>query len=683
MSLNNNNSNNKDDVDVDDDMPVSLQLSKPGAGWSNGDIHPQMFPLTRQGKLQLYGSQRRFVHLASGWSRVGGSDNNNQTTNQFSHRTSVSSQGSRLIDKEDADGEAKAVRSLIAQLCETFYKFGWATGTGGGVSIRVGGPDESRPWRVFVAPSGIQKEDMVRRTLKINTVNWSFDLSLFASLSFLFPFVSLSFGLQIGDDVFELDMDRNVVVPPKTPNLRQSACTPLWYVVYRNRPTAKSVIHTHSQHAVLATLLDPTESLKTLRITHLEMLKGVGHHAYDDMLEIPIIDNRPSEDLLAEQLEEAIQAYPSCNCVLVRRHGLYVWGDSWEQAKTQCESFDYLFQCVVEMKKMGLDPSFVPLHGTYRVEETRTADADEEVSAQAAGGEEKKDNIMDSSQLPPVTKKHKSSHHHNPITTTDTTNIGWNASSIIDNAQDLASNTSPILPRDAKYLLLDIEGCTTAISFVKDVLFPFVLQHLETYVNSLAPTEYNGLAEALANDLTVEQKALPDVDVTDCSSMVRYMVDNDLKLPALKAMQGQMWKSGYEKGDIHGHVYADVVPMLQWMQTHGVHVYIYSSGSVQAQKLLFQHSNHGNLLEFINGHFDITTSGNKKVAQSYVNICKSLDIDPSQLVFCSDAEAELEAAREANVGHVIMTIRPGNAPLTAKGRKSHPQVFSMLQLCGL
>ena len=105
-------------------------------------------------------------------------------------------------------------------------------------------------------------------------------------------------------------------------------------------------------YAQLATLLDPTETSPVLRITHLEMLKGVGHHAYDDILEIPIIDNRPSEDLLADQLESVIQKYPKCNCVLVRRHGLYVWGDSWEQAKTQAESFDYLFQSAVEMKKV-------------------------------------------------------------------------------------------------------------------------------------------------------------------------------------------------------------------------------------------------------------------------------------------------------------------------------------------
>jgi 2,3-diketo-5-methylthio-1-phosphopentane phosphatase len=258
---------------------------------------------------------------------------------------------------------------------------------------------------------------------------------------------------------------------------------------------------------------------------------------------------------------------------------------------------------------------------------------------------------------------------------------GWNASGKVDNAHDLASNTVPILPRDGKHLLLDIEGCTTAISFVKDTLFPYILEHLDVYLNALQPTEYTSLVEQLSRDLTSEQKA--EVDINDCASMIRFMVKNDLKLASLKGLQGQMWTSGYERGDLKGHVYSDVVHMLQWMQSHGVKVYIYSSGSVQAQKLLFGYSSHGDLCEFLEGHFDITTSGNKTISSSYLSICQSLNISPSDLVFCSDAEAELEAAKEAGVGQTIMTVRPGNAPLTAKAQKAYPKVFSLLQLCGV
>jgi len=580
--------------------PTTTTLQTPGRGWSNGDMRPEMFPLTRNGKLQLYSGQRRWIHLAHGWSRIGATGNGQQAS-QYSRRVSFSQKGTSIV--ESSEDEARAVRSLIAQLCEQFYRNGWATGTGGGVSIRVGGPEEDRPWRVFVAPSGIQKEDM------------------------------------IGDDIFELDMERNVIVQPKTTGLRQSACTPLWYVVYKNRPNSKCVIHTHSMFAQLATMLDPTESSKVLRVTHLEMLKGVGHHGYDDFLEIPIIDNRPSEDLLAAQLEKAIKDYPNTNAVLVRRHGVYVWGDSWEQAKTQGEAFDYLFESCVKMRQMGIDPSQVPLHGTYRED-------DEE----------------------PAAKRIKTN--------------GFNGMGKADNVRDLASNPTPILPRDGKHLLLDIEGCTTSISFVKDTLFPFVLEHIDTYVNGLAPTEYNEVLEALNSDLKEEDKARVN-DLNDCACIVRYMVQNDMKVASLKSLQGQMWKTGYEKGDLKGHVFADFVPFLHWMETHGVQVHIYSSGSVQAQKLLFGYSTHGDLTEFLHQYFDITTSGNKKEASSYTKIAKELGVAPSDIVFCSDSEAELKAAKTAGIGHAIMTVRPGNEAITAEGRKAYPQVFSLLQLCGI
>lgn len=368
------------------------------------------------------------------------------------------------------------------------------------------------------------------------------------------------------------------------------------------------------------------------------MLQGVGHHGYDDVLEIPIIDNRPSEDLLADQLEHVINAYPNTNAVLVRRHGLYVWGDSWEQAKTQCEAFDYLFQSAIEMARLGIDPGAMPMHGTYRVDEISEPDS----------------------------KRQK---------------IGFNGLGKCDNAKDLSANTVPILPRDSKYLLLDIEGCTTSISFVKDTLFPYVVSNLDEYLGQLSSVEYNSLVETLRNDLTEEQQQ-QIMDINDCASVVKYMVENDLKVASLKAMQGRMWRAGYEKGDIKGHVYADFVPMLQWMQNHGVKVYIYSSGSVEAQKLLFGYSDQGNLAESLEGHFDISTSGSKKEAQSYTNIASDLGIAAADVVFCSDSEDELKAARQAGIRHTIMTVRPGNSPLTPQGRKDFPRIFSLLQLCG-
>lgn len=364
----------------------------------------------------------------------------------------------------------------------------------------------------------------------------------------------------------------------------------------------------------------------------------MGHHGYDDVLEIPIIDNRPSEDLLADQLERVINEYPNTNAVLVRRHGLYVWGDSWEQAKTQCEAFDYLFQSAIEMSKLGLDPSLKPMHGTYRHED---------------GGRN--------------AKRQK---------------IGFHGLDKADNSKDLASNKIPILPRDAKYLLLDIEGCTTSISFVKETLFPFVLSNIDDYLGGLEPFEYNSLAEALRKDLTEEQ--LDHIsDPKNCAALVKYMVKNDLKVASLKTMQGQMWRAGYEKGDIHGHVFPDIVPMLQWMQNHGVKVYIFSSGSVEAQELLFAHSEQGDLTDYLDGYYDIATSGSKKDSKSFSNIASDLGIPPSQIVFCSDLEMELEAARAAGIGHPIMTVRPGNSAISPQGKKDFPQIFSLMQLCGV
>jgi methylthioribulose 1-phosphate dehydratase/enolase-phosphatase E1 len=294
----------------------ATELDLPGSGWTNKQIAPLMYPMSQDGQIHLYKCNRRYIQTSQGWSRTGSSDPNDP----FS--TSSSS------DKICHADEAKAVKSLMSQLCEKFYTKGWFPGTGGGMSVRIGSGTESDPFTVFSTPSGIQKEDMV------------------------------------GEDIFELDMKQNVVLPPTTPGLKLSSMTNLWYVVYNHRPSAMCVIHTHSMNAQLATLLDSTEEDQVLRLTHLEMLKGVGNHSYECMLEIPIIDNQKAENLLEPDMVRAIQEYPKCNAVLVRRHGVYVWGDSWEEAKTRLESFDYLFETAIKMKQMGIDFSVPPLKTT-------------------------------------------------------------------------------------------------------------------------------------------------------------------------------------------------------------------------------------------------------------------------------------------------------------------------------
>lgn len=642
----NGNNSNKDDDDDDE--------RKPGAGWSNGDVPPQLYPSTRDGQLALYSQQRRWIGLNEGWSRLGdgGHEHDAVTSTSFhgkelignnNNNTTSNDKGTEeVVLQQRMDEQALAVRSLIAQLCETFYKAGWATGTGGGCSIRVPTPTTTTvarsnttntntpattAWRVFVAPSGIQKEDM------------------------------------IGDDIFELDMDRNVVHPPRTVGLRQSACTPLWYVVYHHRPTAACVIHTHSLNAVQATLLDPYETSTCLRLTHLEMLKGVGNHAYDDVLEVPIIDNRPTEDLLADQLAAAIVRYPQCNAVLVRRHGLYCWGDSWEQAKTQCESFDYLFECAVKLKQLGVDPAAPPRAGSYRHEEdaiTKESLPEEET----AHG----------------TKKRK-------MATTNNGSAGFNGQVGSDNRSDCLSNSTPLLPRDEQYkfLLIDVEGCTTSIAFVKEVLFPYCREQLYFYFDDQDEDE---LARHVMSLEVERSNAGVPVPASEklfdmLVELAKSMMDHDVKAPYLKMLQGKIWEIGYDLGEIQGHVYPDFLPLLQWLKANGnVKVYIYSSGSVQAQKLLFGHSLAGDLLPWILGHFDILTAGPKKEAKSYQNIASALGTDVSNIVFVSDSIGELEAATAAGIGAAVMSIRPGNAPLTATELQTYPTVHSLLQLCG-
>ncbi|KAL5482732.1 MDE1 [Sanghuangporus weigelae] len=208
--------------------------------------------------------------------------------------------------------------NLIPELCRQFYHLGWVTGTGGGITIRQGDI-------VYIAPSGVQKERI--EPLHI----------------FVLPYPQLS-----------PHTDRVFLRRPHV-QLKESACTPLFWNAFDLRD-AGSCIHTHSQHAVMATLLWPG---KEFRISH-QMIKGVriagtgAALSYLDTLVIPIIENTPDEEDLKDSMAEAMKEYPDAAAVLVRRHGIYVWGLDWQKAKTQTECLDYLFEISVKMKLAGL-----------------------------------------------------------------------------------------------------------------------------------------------------------------------------------------------------------------------------------------------------------------------------------------------------------------------------------------
>ena len=226
---------------------------------------------------------------------------------------------------------------------------------------------------------------------------------------------------------------------------------------------------------------------------------------------------------------------------------------------------------------------------------------------------------------------------------------------------------------------------------MKDVLFPFALSNLKTFMKDLDDKELGDIATSLKDDvkkLEPEHPSRKEIEASDnmedlkevISAHVKGMMANDVKATGLKALQGRIWKGGYASGELKAHVYEDFTPMLNWCKEKSISINIYSSGSIGAQKLLFKHTPEGDLCSFFTSHFD-TTSGGKKEASSYKKIAKDLNVDPSEICFISDAEPELVAAREAGIGFPVMSIRPGNAPLTSVGRE-FPTIFSLLQICG-
>ncbi|KAJ4420038.1 Methylthioribulose-1-phosphate dehydratase [Gnomoniopsis sp. IMI 355080] len=232
--------------------------------------------------------------------------------------------------------------NLIPSLCAKFWTLGWVTGTGGGASIR----DEEL---VYIAPSGVQKELMKPSDLYV--------LSLPQTLEKHKQAISTQ-----GDGPIR---PASRVYLRSPPTFKPSQCTPLFLSAF-TRKGAKCCIHTHSPYAVLVTLILEQQGQgfdKEFRINNIEQIKGfakgyphkeVGNLGYHDTLRIPVIENTAHEEDLTEFMEEAMEKYPDAYAVLVRRHGVYVWGNSVEHAKTQCESLDYLFHLAVEMKKLGV-----------------------------------------------------------------------------------------------------------------------------------------------------------------------------------------------------------------------------------------------------------------------------------------------------------------------------------------
>lgn len=202
-------------------------------------------------------------------------------------------------------------------------------------------------------------------------------------------------------------------------------------------------------------------------------------------------------------------------------------------------------------------------------------------------------------------------------------------------------------------VVTDIEGTTTAVSFVYDVLFPYAREHIPSYVRANA-----GDLAGLLDDVRREEGD-PSLALEGCIAALLRWMDEDRKVTPLKTLQGMVWKQGYEDGGSKGHLYPDVATNLRRWKGEGLTLCVYSSGSVEAQKLLFGHSEAGDLTPLFSGWFD-TRVGGKKDPASYARIAAEIGLAPGDLLFLSDNPDELAAARQAGLS-VIGLDRPGNS----------------------
>ncbi|XP_022213343.2 enolase-phosphatase E1 [Drosophila obscura] len=242
----------------------------------------------------------------------------------------------------------------------------------------------------------------------------------------------------------------------------------------------------------------------------------------------------------------------------------------------------------------------------------------------------------------------------------------------------------PSTERVAKVVLVDIEGTTTSIGFVHDILFPYAKNNVEKFLEDSwdSSVEIKEIVRQLQQVPQFAEYTLrvppTDVDVQVITGFVRYLIDKDLKVTALKALQGLIWQQGYESGELMGHVFTDVPGAFAAWREAGLRIAVYSSGSVAAQKLIFKHSVVGDLLTHLSAHFD-THVGHKQETQSYANIAKTLGEDPRHILFLTDTPGEAAAARSAGLQTIVLQ-RPGNAPLTDDQKSRHELIADFSSL---
>jgi enolase-phosphatase E1 len=234
--------------------------------------------------------------------------------------------------------------------------------------------------------------------------------------------------------------------------------------------------------------------------------------------------------------------------------------------------------------------------------------------------------------------------------------------------------------RGVRAVLLDIEGTTTPIAFVYDQLFPYARARLNAYLRSHASEDETRdvlrvLRDEWQEDARTKQEPPPwaFADMPAAACYLEWLMDRDRKSPSLKRVQGHIWQSGFQAGELRTELFPDVAPAFSRWKGSGLEVAIYSSGSVLAQKLIF-----GDLLPYISGFFD-TSVGAKRSADSYRRIASELQLPSKQILFVSDVLEELNAALDAGF-QSLLAVRPGNKPIDGSSSNEAIASFDEIQM---
>ena len=207
-----------------------------------------------------------------------------------------------------------------------------------------------------------------------------------------------------------------------------------------------------------------------------------------------------------------------------------------------------------------------------------------------------------------------------------------------------------------KYILTDIEGTTSSVHFVYEVLFPYFRTHLNDLTKH---AQINEVKQAFSDviEIAAQEEGIHLTTTEEVLACLHKWSEEDRKLTPLKALQGVIWKNAYETGAITGHVYEDVPTALNQWRARGLKIGVFSSGSIAAQKLLFHYSDFGNLSGHFSNHFD-TTTGPKKEQTTYEKITQFLGLEAEEILFLSDISGELEAAAASGM-QTLQLLRPG------------------------